>query len=83
MREAIGRNLFLQTDEDKQEAIIHWMDVATGNLQILQNYPKDIWNTSYVKDFLKVYAGMAEALSNGYRIEYKIVTTPCRSEENS
>lgn len=76
MREAIGRNLFLQTDEDKQEAIIHWMDVATGNLQILQNYPKDIWNTSYVQDLLKVYAGMAAALSNGYQIEYAIDTTP-------
>lgn len=75
MREAIEENVFLKEDNDKRKAIIQWLKYAGENLEVMKTYPEEYWNKSYVQDFLKVYAGMAAALTNGYHIEYRIDPT--------
>ena len=72
---AIERNVFLQKDIDKRKAIIQWLKYADENVVAMKDYPKDVWERTYVQDFLKAYAGMAASLSNGYHVEYNIDTT--------
>ena len=74
IQEAIRENIFFRDDEDKKQSIIRWLKFADGNVQIIKDYPPDLWSASYVQDFLKAYAGMATALTNGYHIEYDIDT---------
>ena len=75
MREAIEKNVFLQKDIDKRRAIIQWLKYASENLVAMKEYPIDVWERTYVQDFLKTYAGMAASLSNCYHIAYDIDTT--------
>lgn len=72
LQKAIDDHVFLQEDEDKKQAILRWLKFADGNVQVLKDYPEDLWNASYVQDFLKAYAAMAAALTNGYRIDCAI-----------
>ena len=74
IREAIQKNIFFHDDEDKKHSIIRWLKFADGNVQVIKDYPPDLWSASYVQDFLKAYAGMAAALTNGYQIRYDIDT---------
>ena len=72
MWEALLHGCFLHTEEDKRDAIVRWLNIATENFQRIIATEPDVWGQLYWKDFLHVYAAMATALSNGYQLVFDL-----------
>jgi len=73
LREALTRGIFLRNEEDKRQAVVHWLALASEALQRFTKQP-ELWSKPQFQDFLTVYAAMATALANGYKIEFDIDT---------
>lgn len=73
LREALVRGVFLRKDEDKRQAVVHWLALASEALQRFTKQP-ELWNKPQFCDFLTVYAALAAALANGYKIAFDIDT---------
>lgn len=73
IRAAIERNVFLTTEEDRRQALAHYAFLVGQFLSPGLSQP--IWEETYLKDLLKVYAGTMEAWTNGYQFGYEIDTS--------
>ena len=73
VREALVHGIFLRTDADRLQAVVRWLLMSTEALDMLYQHP-ELQQRAYWKDFLKVYGGMADALSNGYHVAFDVET---------
>lgn len=73
IRAAIERNVFLTTEEDRRQALAHYAFLVGQYLSAGLSRP--IWEETYLKDLLKVYAGTMDAWTNGYQFSYEIDTS--------
>ena len=70
-RNALALGNFLQTDEDRMQTVTRWLLTSTDALDFLYQHPEARQKT-YWQDFLKVYAGIASAMSNGYHVVFDV-----------
>ena len=71
VRNALALGNFLRTDEDRMQTVTRWLLTSTDALDFLYQHPEARQKT-YWQDFLKVYAGIASAMSNGYHVVFDV-----------